>query len=189
LHVIDFEDHVARELARASFIQQRRRLRRLTLILGFLFGLALLVALFADVVLWPALILAILALLSGAALGYFEWRYRSASRRRGQLQAGLDGQQLLPRMLSGLDDSFYLINNLKLPGRADDVDHILVGPNGVFALETKHRRGRIFWRDGEWRQSKMSRRGHLQPEAPFRAPTPLARARTLALPPAAGARG
>jgi hypothetical protein len=171
LHIIDFEDHVAQELARASFIPQRRRLRRLTLILGLFFGLTLLVALFAEVTLWPTLILAVLALVSATAYGIFEWRYRKSSRRRGQLQAGLDGQQLVPQILAGLDDSYYLVNNLKLPERNDDVDHVLVGPNGVFALETKHRRGRIFWQNGEWVQSKMSRQGVLQPEESFRDPT------------------
>ena len=125
MHIIDFEDHVAQELARASFIPQRRRLRSLTLSLGLLLGLALLVTLFAEVTLWPALILALLALVSAAAFGAFEWRYRQSSRRRGQLQAGLDGQQLIPQILAGLDDDYYLINNLKLPERNDDIDHIV----------------------------------------------------------------
>jgi hypothetical protein len=109
-------------------------------------------------------------LLSAGALGYFEWAYHRHSQLRDQLRAGLRGQRLLPQVLVALDDSYYLINNLKLPGRADDIDHVVVGSNGIFALETKHHRGRIFWRDGQWYQAKMSRSGRLQPETPIRDP-------------------
>lgn len=171
MRTIDFDDHVARELARASLIPQRRTLRWATLGLGLLAGVALLVAAIGDFPFWPGLLLVALALISGLGWGYF-WRcYQNGRRRRGQLQAGLAGQRLLPQVLSGLDDRYYLLNNLKLPGRADDVDHMIVGPNGIFALEVKHHRGRIFWRDGAWYQAKVSRRGHLQPEASFRDPT------------------
>jgi hypothetical protein len=74
-------------------------------------------------------------------------------------------------ILDPLDDTYYLINNLKLPGRADDIDHIVVGPNGIFALETKNHRGRIFLRHAQWYQAKVSRGGRPQPEEPIRDPT------------------
>jgi len=171
LRVINLDDHVAHELARASFTLQRRWLRLLTLAFGLLTCLAVLLTLLADVPWKAALALGGFLLLSGAGLGYFEWRYRRQSRRRSRLQAGLDGQRFLTEILSCLDDRYYLINNLDLPGRADDVDHVVIGPNGLFALETKNHRGRIFYHDGQWLQSKMSRNGHLQPEEPIRDPT------------------
>jgi hypothetical protein len=171
LRLISFEDHVAQELARASFAPQRYWLRRGTLSLGLLSLLALLSILIVQAPLWPALVLAGLALLSGLGLIYYEWRYRCYSRRRGQLSSGLRGQRRMTKLLGLLDDDYYLINNLKLPDRADDVDHLVVGPNGVFALETKNHRGRIFWREGQWYQSKVSRSGHLQPETPIRDPS------------------
>jgi hypothetical protein len=170
LRIIDFEDHVAQELARASLIPQRRWLRWSTLILAALLGLGLLVTLVEHRLWWLALALGALTLLSGAGLAYYGGLYRKQNRLRGQLQAGLKGQRLLTTVLACLDDSYYLINNLKLPGRADDVDHLLVGPNGIFALETKHHRGRIFCHNGQWYQSKMSRGGHLQPDEPIRDP-------------------
>lgn len=171
MRIIEFHSHVAQELARASFDPQRRQLRWATMAIGLLAGLALLVGLIAQSPLWPGLVLAALALLSGAGLAHYEWRYRSHSRLRGQLQAGLRGQQHMTEILALLDDDYYLLNNLKLPGRADDIDHIVVGPNGIFALETKNHRGRIFWRDGAWYYSKISQAGHPQPEEPIRDPT------------------
>jgi hypothetical protein len=170
LRVIDFEDHVAQELARASVVRQRRWFGWSTFSLAPLTILALLGALLAHRHWWLALVLGFLTLLSGAGLAYFRWLYRKQSGLRGQLGAGLRGQRLLTTALACLDDSYYLINNLKLPGRADDVDHIVIGPNGIFALETKHHRGRIFCHNGQWYQSKMSRGGHLQPDEPIRDP-------------------
>ncbi len=170
MRVINFEDHVAQQLARASVLSQRRRLRWSTLLLLALAALAFLIALLDGRFWWLAAGLGLLTLVSAAGFVHY-WRiYRRRSRLRGQLRAGLRGQRLLAKALDCLDDSYYLINNLKMPGRADDVDHMVIGPNGIFALETKHHRGRIFCQNGQWYQSKMSRRGHLQPDQPMRDP-------------------
>lgn len=171
MRTITFDDHVADQLARASYVPQRLWLRRIALVLGLLTALALLITLFAEVACWPVLVIGALALLSAALWAAFEGRYRSDSSLRGKLRAGLAGQRRVPQFLSGLDDQYFLINNLALPGRADDVDHIVIGPNGIFALETKNHRGQILWHDGQWFQSKMSRGGRPQPQSPMRDPT------------------
>lgn len=171
MRVINFEDHVANELARVSFDRQRRILRWSTALLGFLTGLGLVLVLLTEQGPWAAWLPATLTLLSGLALAAYEWQYLSQTRLRNTLQAGLRGQRSTIEMLSLLDDTYYLINNLKLPGRADDVDHIVVGPNGVFAIETKNHRGRISWEDGQWYQSKTSRGGRPQPREAMRDPT------------------
>ena len=127
MRVIDFEDHVAQELARASFVPQRRSLRWTTGALSCFAGLALLLAFSSRLNAWPALVLGSLALLSGIGLAYFERRYWSQATLRRQLEAGLRGQQRMGSLLDRLDDRYYMLNNLKLPGRADDIDHIVVG--------------------------------------------------------------
>jgi len=171
LHIIDMKDHVAEELARASMVAQRRYWRRAVLILGPLAVLASLLVALTGQPPWPALALAALAVVAAAGLIYSEARYAGNRTRRAQLNAGLEGQKELVRTLSVLDDSYYLVNNLGLPGRQDDVDHLVVGPNGVFALEIKHYSGRIYCRDGQWYQVKTSRGGLAQPEKPVRDPT------------------
>ena len=171
MRVLDFEDHVAQELARARFDTQRRSLRWATAVLSTLAVLTLLLPLATDMACWPGLLFVILALASGTGLAYFERRYRANSVFRSQLEAGLRGQNRMTEILARLDDEYYLLNNLRLPGRADDVDHLVIGPNGIFALETKNHRGRIFWREGQWYQAKISRKGHPQPEEPIRDPS------------------
>ena len=171
MRVLDFEDHVARELARARFDTQRQSLGWATAILGILALLALLLSLVTEVACWPGLLLAMMTVASGAGLAYFQRRYRANRVFRSQLRAGLQGQNRIPEILAHLGDDYYLLNNLQLPGRADDVDHMVIGPNGIFALEVKNHRGRIFWREGQWYQEKISRRGRLQPEGSIRDPS------------------
>lgn len=171
MRTIEFEDHVAHELTRASYIPQRHWLPWITGSLFLLTILGLITSLLAGASWWLSLVVGTLALASGLVWAYYEWAYQRQQGLRAQLRAGLAGQQLLPKILANLDDSYYLLNNLKLPGRSDDVDHLVIGPNGIFALEAKHHRGRIFWKDGHWYQSKMSRRGLPQPETELRDPT------------------
>jgi hypothetical protein len=170
VRVINLEDYVAQQLVRASFRPQRRGWRWALLVLGLLTLALAAGALFVGQLIWPAWILGILTLVAGGILLFYEWRFKSADVLRNQLRAGLRGQHRLVQLLSSLDDSYYLINNLELPGRADDIDHLMVGPNGVFALETKNHRGRIFWQDGQWYQAKISRSGRPQPAEPIRDP-------------------
>lgn len=170
MRVITFEDHVANQLARASFERQRYIFRWTTALLGLLTALGLALMLLME---WSSAgvwLSAALTLLSAAILAAYEWQYRRQQGLRNTLRAGLRGQHNTVEMLSLLNDNYYLINNLKLPGRADDVDHLVVGPNGIFAIETKNHRGRIFFEDGQWFQSKNSRAGRPQPKEGIRDP-------------------
>lgn len=171
MRVLDFEDHVAHELARASLATPRRTLRWATFILAVLTVMALVLAPALEMTCLPGLLLGAFALAAGAGLAYVEWQYRANRSLRNQLKAGLRGQSRMTEILSILPDEYFLLNNLKLPGRADDVDHVVIGPNGIFALEAKNHRGRIYWRDGQWCQAKVSRRGRLQPEREIRDPS------------------
>lgn len=171
MRVIDFEDYVARRLARASFTPQRRGWRWALLILGLLTLAIAAGALFVGQLIGLAWILGFLTLVAGGILLFYEWRLRSAGVLRNQLRSGLRGQRRLAKLLSALDDQYYLVNNLQLPRRADDIDHLVVGPTGIFALETKNHRGRIFHHDGQWYQAKISHSGRPQPPDPIRDPT------------------
>lgn len=43
-----------------------------------------------------------------------------------------------------------IFRNLHLPGRKDDVDIVLVGPGGVWAIEVKAYRGNVRLQNGQW---------------------------------------
>ncbi|MCA1648282.1 MAG: NERD domain-containing protein [Chloroflexi bacterium] len=81
--------------------------------------------------------------------------------RDAQLLVGLSGERHVGQVLAHeLPPEYVLINGLKLPRGAGDIDHLVVGPTGVFLLETKTMAGRIVCApDGTWTRTKVGRGG------------------------------
>ncbi len=89
-------------------------------------------------------------------------RPRPGSREReAQQLMGFSGEQLVGQVLAReLPQDFVLINGLKLPRGSGDIDHLVVGPSGVFMLETKTMAGQIECApDGTWRRTRIGRAG------------------------------
>jgi len=89
-------------------------------------------------------------------------RPRLGSRERdAQVVMGISGERHVGQILArGLPAEFVLVNGLKLPRGAGDIDHLVVGPTGVFLIETKTMAGRIVCEpDGTWRRTKVGRAG------------------------------
>jgi hypothetical protein len=164
MHVIYSGNHIAKELDRITYEREREGWRWAAINLGVLTLMAAMLAAQISHLFWPVAVLATITVAAGLALIYYNWRYRVLGALRARLRAGLRGQQQVTEILSGLDDTYYVIVGLKLPGKLADIDHLVVGPNGVFAFETKNHRGRITIHRGKWVQVKVSRRGHMQPE-------------------------
>lgn len=55
----------------------------------------------------------------------------------GNIRKGLEGEQSVASELSYLGDEFLLLNDVMLPGARGNIDHVLVGPTGIFVFETK----------------------------------------------------
>jgi hypothetical protein len=66
---------------------------------------------------------------------------------------GLQGEKTVVKQLSkSLSDDYYLLNDIYLPNGGGDIDHIVLGPNGVFVLETKNWSGKIICNGDEWQR-------------------------------------
>lgn len=66
---------------------------------------------------------------------------------------GLQGEKQVIKLLnSKLNDDYYLINGLNLPNGGGDIDHIVLGKNGIFVLETKNWTGNITCNGDEWQR-------------------------------------
>jgi hypothetical protein len=74
-------------------------------------------------------------------------------------RAGLFGQKAVEITLSELDDKFYLINNLSLPFKNCDIDHLIIGPNGIFLIETKNYKGEVSCNGDVWEYQKIGKMG------------------------------
>jgi len=60
---------------------------------------------------------------------------------------GVEGEALTADALSDLPDTFSVFHDLTHPSIGGNIDHIVVGPTGVFALETKNWKGHVNFSD------------------------------------------
>ena len=104
-----------------------------------------------------------LLLLSGTAALLGLWLYGNlGGERRAHLEAGRAGEEAVRCALAGLDDRYYLLNGVTVPGERMEIDHLLAGPRGLFVLETKAHGGTIVYGDGQWWRLQAGARGVLQ---------------------------
>ena len=67
---------------------------------------------------------------------------------------GFQGEQITIEALQNLSDSYYLINDVNLPNGYGNIDHIVLGSNGIFIIETKNFEGEIRCEGDIWYQYK-----------------------------------
>lgn len=57
---------------------------------------------------------------------------------------GAEGEEAVGRKLAKLDDRWTVLHDLPLNEKGSNLDHLVIGPGGVFALNTKKVRGKIW---------------------------------------------
>src|SRR6266404_2554839 len=104
---------------------------------GFLFGFW-----FYKKTWWVSLLVDACAL--AAVLIVPKWAYRQMEileKKRNELRKGARGEVAVGLILADFPDTFCVINDLTT--KFGNVDHVVVGPTGIFALDTKTWRGII----------------------------------------------
>jgi len=74
--------------------------------------------------------------------------------KRSHYKSGYSGEQRVIESLQNLPDSYYLINDVNLPNGYGNIDHIVLGSNGIFIVETKNFEGEIRCEGDNWYQYK-----------------------------------
>jgi uncharacterized membrane protein len=72
-------------------------------------------------------------------------------------QKGIEGEKAVTNALNDLDDSYCLINDILAVGRGGNIDHVLIGNNGVFVIETKNYSGTVWCKYDDWRKKGRRR--------------------------------
>ena len=70
-------------------------------------------------------------------------------RRLGNFLKGAKGEEWVAHELAFLGSEYSVFNGLRLAGGKQNFDHIVVGPAGVFVVETKNWKGSVEFRDGK----------------------------------------
>jgi hypothetical protein len=126
--------------------------RALWPLLAALFGAGYVAGMASDVRLagWRAgvILLAVgVALLAGTLVGY---------KRIAAFFKGAAGEEAVARVLANLPAGFEVFHSLDLGGgllmwRRGDLDHLVIGPTGIFAIETKNWQGCVTLEQGALR--------------------------------------
>ena len=66
---------------------------------------------------------------------------------------GWNGEKRVVEVLrTSLENDYFLINNVRFRDSHGDIDHIVLGPNGIFSIETKNWRGKITCNGDSWQR-------------------------------------
>lgn len=84
-------------------------------------------------------------LLAVAAAVLLAW----GDRRLGNYLKGAKGEEWVAHELAFLSAEYTVFNGLRLGGGKQNFDHIIVGPAGIFVVETKNWKGSVEFRDGK----------------------------------------
>jgi len=104
----------------------------------FVAGFAVAVLAFRDLA-WGFALLA-------AALAYCGWSLMKGLRHAERFFKGARGEERVAGILKSLPDAYHVFNDFLAGGK--HVDHVVVGPAGVFAVETKYWKGSVTVEDG-----------------------------------------
>ncbi len=86
------------------------------------------------------------ALLLVLSLAVFGWTLMKGLRHVERFFKGARGEERVSWILRGLSDKYHVFNDF-LAG-SSHIDHVVVGPAGVFSIETKNWRGIVTIEDG-----------------------------------------
>jgi hypothetical protein len=89
-------------------------------------------------------VLLLFATLSLLPIGFQCFRSYSNYRK------GSEGEEQVRKTLSALDNTYYLLNDVKFSGAYANVDHIILAPSGIFVIETKNYTGKIVCKGDSW---------------------------------------
>ncbi|WP_350343466.1 nuclease-related domain-containing protein [Proteinivorax tanatarense] len=79
------------------------------------------------------------------------------------LNHGIKGEKVVLKKLKKLSDDYIVYNDITIKNKGEQaqIDHLVIGPKGVFCIETKNMKGDISGRetDHNWVQKKTGKRG------------------------------
>jgi len=78
-------------------------------------------------------------------------------------RSGPQGEERVGEELQKLSDDYVMVHNAVIPPSTGDIDYIVVGPSGIFVIETKNVGGNIFCDKDAWSRYKIGSGGKTFP--------------------------
>lgn len=81
------------------------------------------------------LVAAVVAFCSATTLASELWGRKPSTEA---WRKGAEGEEMTARTLAKLPAGYVALHDLRIPGSRANIDHLVIGPSGVFTVETKH---------------------------------------------------
>ncbi|WP_321421749.1 nuclease-related domain-containing protein [uncultured Methanobacterium sp.] len=89
--------------------------------------------------------------LAGVLLSFYGNKFVNESQKEGySWQKGNEGEIIVADYLDTLPEDYFVFNDVKLPGKGGNIDHIVIGPTGIYVIETKNYSGKYRIKGNEW---------------------------------------
>lgn len=79
--------------------------------------------------------LSLFILIIGAGLIYYGYNNGKSWNK------GIKGEYIVAEYLNQLPEDYFVFNDVKFPGSYGNLDHVVVGPTGIYVIETKNYKG------------------------------------------------
>lgn len=99
----------------------------------------------------------ILVFLGGFLAVYGNSMNENAEVEGYKWEKGLEGEYIVENHLNSLPSDYRVFNDVKLHGKGRNIDHITIGPTGIFVIETKNYSGKYRIKDEDWFYIKNGR--------------------------------
>ncbi|PKL66713.1 MAG: nuclease [Methanobacteriales archaeon HGW-Methanobacteriales-1] len=87
----------------------------------------------------------------GVVLLIYAQSFISRNELKGKGWAkGLVGENIVSDYLKQLPTDYFIYNDVNLPGKKGNIDHVVIGPNGIFVIETKSYSGKYLIKGNDW---------------------------------------
>lgn len=143
---------MANFIGTAGDFQKKKAIdRRLSAIMGFFIAFTVAIFLLGWVSgfvwgrrsLWSSLWAVLAFAVAVPAFKLFERLFDKQLRLSRMEQDGADGECEFVKFLKDLPDTYTVISDLDFTDSYGNIDHLIVGPNGVFAIDVKNWRGTV----------------------------------------------
>lgn len=98
----------------------------------------------------------LLAALAGLRLAVDAWGARPTTE---SWRTGAEGEAMTARKLARLPEGYVVLHDRRMPRSRANIDHVVIGPTGVFTVETKHYSSEVVIRRGSVRRAGRSMTG------------------------------
>lgn len=95
--------------------------------------------------------LSLLILVIGVGLIYYGYNNGKSWNK------GIKGEYIVAEYLNQLPEDYFVFNDVKFPGSYGNLDHVVVGPTGVYVIETKNYEGFFLVKGNDWFYKNGSR--------------------------------